>query len=465
MTDRRRNLARPAARRAPARRLARRHRDEADAPRPGPEGRRRARLPGEAHEVLEGHRRRRRAHDRHHAQARRRARRRGAGDPALGRRPDRRRRCRTSRTPTRPQQQVGTTAQLFFYDWEKNVLGPDCKPAPTNFAVTGGPSAGSAGVALSQYDARRRARAVPADHRAASTSATAAKLLPRRHARPRRSSPGRRRSRPTSRGVGRATPDGPIQVWQVNPGTVDRPGRVADTRRAATSSRKKGPDAYYVLRDDFALRGTDIKNPEQNFDQKHPGAERHVRLHELGAQEVAEDHAARSPSAARTSSPRPTARWSPTPAEVPALRDRAGQPAHLGPVHRLPAEPGRHRRRQRARRSRAASRSQSAQALANQLKYGALPVKLELISQSQVSATLGKQALHQGLIAGIVGFAIVALFLLIFYRILGVIAVGALIVYAIYLFALIKLIPITLTLAGHRGPDPHASASRPTRTS
>ena len=54
----------------------------------------------------------------------------------------------------------------------------------------------------------------------------------------------------------------------------------------------------------------------------------------------------------------------------------------------------------------------SAQNLANELQSGALPIKLDLISHSQVSATLGKQALNQGLIAGLVGFAVVCLFLL-----------------------------------------------------
>src|ERR671929_63108 len=93
----------------------------------------------------------------------------------------------------------------------------------------------------------------------------------------------------------------------------------------------------------------------------------------------------------------------------------------------------------------------SAQRLANLLKTGALPIKLALISSSQVSATLGKQALDQGLVAGIAGFAIVAIFLLAFYRILGLIAVGALLVYALYFYALIKLIPITLTLPGIAG--------------
>ena len=93
----------------------------------------------------------------------------------------------------------------------------------------------------------------------------------------------------------------------------------------------------------------------------------------------------------------------------------------------------------------------SAQQLANLLKTGALPIKLELISASQVSATLGKQALNQGLVAGAAGFIIVALFLLIFYRVLGLIAVGALVVYAVFFFALIKLVPITMTLPGIAG--------------
>src|SRR5439155_4141254 len=70
---------------------------------------------------------------------------------------------------------------------------------------------------------------------------------------------------------------------------------------------------------------------------------------------------------------------------------------------------------------------------------------------SQVSATLGKQALHQGLLAGLAGLLVVAVFLITFYRVLGVIATVALFVYAIYFYALIKLIPITLTLPGIAG--------------
>jgi SecD/SecF fusion protein len=89
--------------------------------------------------------------------------------------------------------------------------------------------------------------------------------------------------------------------------------------------------------------------------------------------------------------------------------------------------------------------------LAESLRIGALPIDLKLISETQVSATLGKQALHQGLIAGAVGLALTILFLLAFYRVLGLVATAALLTYALFLFALVKLIPITLTLPGIAG--------------
>ena len=85
------------------------------------------------------------------------------------------------------------------------------------------------------------------------------------------------------------------------------------------------------------------------------------------------------------------------------------------------------------------------------LKIGALPIKLALISQSTVSATLGQQALDQGLKAGLVGLGLVVLFLLFYYRFLGLIAALGLLVYAIFYFALIKALPITVTLPGIAG--------------
>ena len=94
---------------------------------------------------------------------------------------------------------------------------------------------------------------------------------------------------------------------------------------------------------------------------------------------------------------------------------------------------------------------QESQDLAEVLRIGALPINLVLISQSTVSATLGEQALDQGLIAGLAGLAIVLVFLLLYYRFLGLIAGLGLLVYAVFFFALIKLIPITLTLPGIAG--------------
>ena len=80
-----------------------------------------------------------------------------------------------------------------------------------------------------------------------------------------------------------------------------------------------------------------------------------------------------------------------------------------------------------------------------------MPIELKLISQTQVSATLGAQALNQGLIAAAAGLLLTLSFLIIFYRVLGLVAGVALVTYAIFLFALVKLIPITLTLPGIAG--------------
>ena len=94
---------------------------------------------------------------------------------------------------------------------------------------------------------------------------------------------------------------------------------------------------------------------------------------------------------------------------------------------------------------------QDTQDLAQSLRIGALPISLKLISKTQVSATLGKQALNQGLLAGGAGLALTLIFLILFYRVLGVVAGVALIMYAILLFAIVKLIPVTLTLPGIAG--------------
>jgi protein-export membrane protein SecD len=85
------------------------------------------------------------------------------------------------------------------------------------------------------------------------------------------------------------------------------------------------------------------------------------------------------------------------------------------------------------------------------LNLGALPVRLDTAYQQEVSATLGKDSLNQGLIAGAIGLGIVLLYMLLYYRFLGLVADLALIVYAILLWGLFNLIPVTLTLPGIAG--------------
>jgi preprotein translocase subunit SecD len=87
----------------------------------------------------------------------------------------------------------------------------------------------------------------------------------------------------------------------------------------------------------------------------------------------------------------------------------------------------------------------------NQLKFGALPIPLQVETSRSVTATLGNESVQASLIAGVVGLTVVALFMILFYRLPGVIAVVALLIYTTLSFALYRLIPITLTLAGIAG--------------
>ena len=93
----------------------------------------------------------------------------------------------------------------------------------------------------------------------------------------------------------------------------------------------------------------------------------------------------------------------------------------------------------------------TARTLADQLSSGAIPLALERVSTSIVGATLGEQSLRQGLIAGLIGLIAVMVFLVAYYRLLGVIASGALIIYGLYFWAIAKLVPIALTLPGIAG--------------
>lgn len=94
---------------------------------------------------------------------------------------------------------------------------------------------------------------------------------------------------------------------------------------------------------------------------------------------------------------------------------------------------------------------EDAQRILNQLKFGSLPITLNIESSRTVSATLGANSVQASVIAGLVGLVIVALFMIAFYRMPGFLAVLALIIYSIIIFAIHKFIPITLTLSGIAG--------------
>lgn len=94
---------------------------------------------------------------------------------------------------------------------------------------------------------------------------------------------------------------------------------------------------------------------------------------------------------------------------------------------------------------------EEARLLAIQLNAGALPVPVAVVKQQDVDATLGADSLQKSLLAGEIGLGIVALFMLVYYRVPGFLADVALLVYSSLALAVFQLIPVTLTLAGIAG--------------
>ena len=85
------------------------------------------------------------------------------------------------------------------------------------------------------------------------------------------------------------------------------------------------------------------------------------------------------------------------------------------------------------------------------LNAGALPVGAEVIQEESAGPTLGQDSINKSKIAGIIGISVVMLFMILYYRVLGLISCFALIIYSLVNFAIFKLIPVTLTLTGIAG--------------
>ena len=192
-----------------------------------------------------------------------------------------------------------------------------------------------------------------------------------------------------------------------------------------------------------------IENPEAGTRPQHQRAHRDHGVHGGGARGLRAGHQADRRARAR------------------ALRPPGTQP----PSPRAPSSASRSRWTTRSSRSLRSTSSRTRgdrrphgrpdperigyleerQDLAESLRIGALPIDLKLISETQVSATLGAAGAGPGPHRGSVGLALTLVFLLLFYRVLGAVATVALLIYAALLFALVKLIPITLTLPGIAG--------------
>jgi SecD/SecF fusion protein len=234
-------------------------------------------------------------------------------------------------------------------------------------------------------------------------------------------------------------------VVKVPQGTIVVSEKPQDANGQVLENAEPG---WFALKDDPALSGTEITSPKQETDEA--GAPNVTfKFTDSGRQnfqEVTRQIAQRGAASAIGLSSEETAEA--TSGHFAVVLDNE---VKTRPIINYAQNPDGIDGRTGAQISGGFNSIGDAQDLASFLQRGALPINLNLISQSQVSATLGSEALHDGIRAGLIGLILTVLFLLIFYRFLGLVAVTALAAYGVIFFALVKLIPITLTLPGIAG--------------
>ena len=338
----------------------------------------------------------------------------------------------------RAAEQVGTTAQMYFYDWEPNILDEDCKTNPES--VNGGQQA-----ITGLYEAVKRASKCPPEIDRNNTTTGLYYAFDKKSHVPINDGVPDESEETLRQDLESQGKTSSSEILEVPEGIVV----LRDEDRRPVDQQRGQVDNWWVIKDNPVLGGSDIKNPEQNFENGSGGPPI-----------VTMDFSDKGRKAFANTTRNIAQRGADNAAINGGLQDPIGASHHFAirldnelistPYINFRENPDGIDGSQGAQISGGFTIT-TAQDLARLLKIGALPLRLDLISRSQVSATLGQQALDQGLVAGIAGFAIVAIFLLFFYRVLGMIAVLALFVYAAYFFALIKLIPITLTLPGIAG--------------
>jgi SecD/SecF fusion protein len=368
----------------------------------------------------------------------------------------------------RAAEQVGTTAQLYFYDWEPNLVGPEkalggkpgreppakalkesekrWKDAGRNATSPENQRLIVAGAYPSAYEAALLASEQEPDTECASCSVAKPRYYLFEKSEPHKLLAGPELSEkdlyvsPT----GEKIPKNGIVV-EIPAGTVlvseyptDEAGKIDETAKPG----------WFALKDDPALNGNEITDPEQGYGQLNEPIvsfgftdKGRDAFHEVTRQIAQRGQASAIGPIGNE--------------EAAALSGHFAvvldNEVKTRPIINFAENPDGIDGRNGAQISGGFNDVGEAQELATTLQIGALPITLKLISETQVSATLGSQALHDGVKAGIIGLALVVIFLLLYYRFLGLIASVALGAYGVIFFALIKLIPITLTLPGIAG--------------
>ncbi len=368
----------------------------------------------------------------------------------------------------RAEEQVGSTAQLYYYDWQANLLGPEKliggnpglepPPGPLKASEKRWEEAGRnvtkelskqlifAGAYPTAYEAAQLAAEQDPVENCENCSVARPRYYLFDKVKPDEPIAGPELAKkdlyisPT----GKKLPKDGIVV-EIPPGTI----LVSEypTNKEGEQDTTVDP-GWYALKDEPALSGNDITDPEQAYG---PNNEPLVQFGftdkgQEAFQEVTRRIAQRGQASAIG----------------PVGGEEAEQLSHhfavilenevkTRPIINFAENPDGIDGRGGAQISGGFNDLQEAQDLATTLQIGALPINLKLISQTQVSATLGSEALDQGVKAGLVGLILAILFLLIYYRFLGLIASIALGAYGVIFFALINLIPITLTLPGIAG--------------
>jgi SecD/SecF fusion protein len=341
--------------------------------------------------------------------------------------------------------QIGTTAQLYFYDLEANIVPPP-KQAGEDPASQPDPNP-SIYTFPNLYEAvkfasKRKPECV--DNKCTSSGPTY--YLFEKGSNELRAGPAGERKDLFLQFRNSKQPAG-TEILTVPQGTVVAAAPSSPSLSLSPAEISESPQ--FVLTDRPALNGTEIKDPQQNFDPTTNQPNVTFEFTDSGRtafQDVTRTIAQRG----RATAPPGTFGSAGADQYSQHFAIVLDNQVFSNPIINYEENPDGIDGRTGAQIS-GNFDINSSQDLATILQTGALPVKLALESQSTVSATLGQQALDQGLLAGAVGLLCVVVFLLLYYRLLGAVAVLGLAVYGVFFFALVKLIPITLTLPGIAG--------------